>query len=223
MTQNIAVQIVTRDRCLVAALDEPLRRRNIHTEWRQKLYPREAHSHGSHKRLLIVDLDLPEFAEQHIPLEQLATAGTRMLIIPSEKTRRPEAIPPGTIMLNDRSTRQLVEAVRRTLGYPERVFRRRPFEASVQVRPQDANSFTARSCDLSSGGVFIESERSVPPGQRVTVRFVDESGRTELACEGCVAWQRAARHGSQTSYGAGIQFLFPDRQRLDQMLSAHPL
>jgi len=218
MVESPRVCIVTRDIALVASLDEPLQRRNFRGEWLQHAAPLVHRNDLDALHLLILDLQLSELRKTDL-FTPLQATGCTLVCIPPH-TGGPVPTPRGaTRLLVDRSPERLLALVRQLLGTPGRIFPRRPYDACVYVRPQDAEGFTARGCDIGPGGVYIESSRGVTPGTRVSLQLLDAAGQTALASDGCAAWQRFTRHGAQPLFGTGIQFLFPDRRKLQQLLA----
>ncbi len=218
MLASAHVCIVTRDRSLVESLDETLQRRDIRGEWLQQLSPLACRQDLAELELLVLDLQLPEIQSTPALYTHLTASVARVICIPPQSGGQRFIPLQNGVQLADRSPQRLLEAVRQILGTPGRIFPRQQLETPVHVRPQDADCFEARTCDIGMGGVLIESFRGVTPGDRVILQIVDAHGETTLACDGCAVWRRATHHGAQTRFGTGIQFLFPDRHKLQQLL-----
>lgn len=222
MSEQYAVKIFTRDKTLLAVLDEPLRRQSCQAEWLQDLASWPLPGHPLPRQVLVVDLELDRDATTAKRLELLAHHFP-LLLIPKagNDPPSPAAGLPGATLLADRSAQRLAVALYRLLGVPGRAFLRYPCEMDVEIQTRDSSRSVACCGDISLGGIFVESSCSIPPGDRVSLRIYTRNGQVLMACDGCAAWQRTTRHGELTRYGTGIQFLFPDRQQLQQLLP-HP-
>jgi Tfp pilus assembly protein PilZ len=79
----------------------------------------------------------------------------------------------------------------------------------VQLRSQDAGSVFGVMRDLSIGGMFVATPRSLPIGARVVVRLsiLDEAEPEEV--EARVCWALRAGADEVTPAGLGLQFVGP--------------
>ncbi|PLY11934.1 MAG: hypothetical protein C0624_01245 [Desulfuromonas sp.] len=215
MALHATITLVSRDRNLLNELDEPLQRSNIHAELLPDLPSMQSVQTLSPNQLLVVDLELtPSPTPQR--LKQLAAASNHLLLIPPVFMHHPHSpLPARTSLLGQRCPRTLAEQIHTLIGFPSRIFARQAFETDLLVLPQDDQPFAAHCYDLSFGGIFVESFRHINPGKRVTLRF----HKKPFTSEGCVAWQRISSHRATPRYGAGIQFLFPDRLQLIRLMN----
>jgi uncharacterized protein (TIGR02266 family) len=70
----------------------------------------------------------------------------------------------------------------------------------------DSNFFTGFSTDISSGGIFVATVETVPPGTRVDVDFTLPGGRP-LKASGVVRWLREPNNSTPDLMpGVGVQF-----------------
>jgi len=222
MSEQYAVKIFTRDKTLLTLLDEPLRRQSCQAEWLQDLASWSPPDHSLPRQVLVIDLELDRDAITAKWLELMSHHAPMLLIPKSGKETSSLAVNlPGATLLADRLTQGLAVALYRLLGVPGRAFLRYPCAMDVEIQTRDSSRSVACCGDISLGGIFVESSCSIPPGDRVSLRIYTHNGQVLLACDACAAWQRATRHGELTRYGTGIQFLFPDRQQLQQLLP-HP-
>jgi Tfp pilus assembly protein PilZ len=79
----------------------------------------------------------------------------------------------------------------------------------VQLRSQDAGSVFGVMRDLSIGGMFVATPRSLPIGARVVVRLsiLDEAEPEEV--EARVCWALRAGADDARPAGLGLQFVGP--------------
>jgi len=213
MTFPTTITIICRDHPLLVTIDEPLQRSNIHADLQPSLQVWQAVNAPALCQLLVIDLALLP-GTPPLLLEKFARTTENLLLIPTIDSAEPGPLPSNTTLLKRRSAQLLIDGIRTLLGIPARIFERRPFESDILIRPQDAAPFEARCYDLGPGGVFIESFHYLSAGSRVTLRFKN----TPFSCEGCIAWQHLSSHRTHPRYETGIQFLFPDRNQLAQLL-----
>lgn len=92
--------------------------------------------------------------------------------------------------------------------------RRGPLRTFVEVDiglASDSNFYTGLSCDLSTGGVFIATYRTLPTGTRVRVAFNLPDGET-IEAAGLVCWTRDAT--AESAPGMGVRFESIDDEAL---------
>ncbi len=92
-------------------------------------------------------------------------------------------------------------------GTPTRKTARVHHEVMVGVTSQDG-TFSGWGTNLSSGGVFVNSQHAPPAGTRVSV-LLQLPGHPECKLSGRVAWTQPAGPGVDEP-GMGIEFLDPD-------------
>lgn len=79
--------------------------------------------------------------------------------------------------------------------------------ARVRITPVNAGIFTDHSiANLSSGGVFIPSERRLPLGTLLDLNFVFEDTSREVSARGKVIWENAGA-AKKLVAGVGVRFL----------------
>ena len=91
----------------------------------------------------------------------------------------------------------------RPLGVERREGLRVPTRLQVRVSWEDACELV-RACDLSEGGVFLQTSHPNAPGTEVELELRDARGRP-LSLEGTVAWSRRESDGFLAP-GMGVRF-----------------
>ena len=213
------VTVICQDLELLSSIDEPLRRCDVTTELLSSLRNWSLASSRESPDLAILDWSCVRLPRDAMTLKDLAEHARGVLVIPPQDGPRASGLPAHVTVLERRSSQELLSRVHQLLGRPRRHFARVPFDGNILVRPQDAEAFIARCCDLGPGGAFIESSCALTPGKRVALHFTPPGGQSSFACDGLVTWQRPARLGKEKRFCNGIQFLFPDRQRLSKILT----
>jgi uncharacterized protein (TIGR02266 family) len=112
----------------------------------------------------------------------------------------------------------LIQSVNHFLRLAVRGLVRVSLEADVRIAAE-AGDLWARARNVSRGGIFVESERDLPPDSEVQLEFALPESRNALAPTAKVVWRR----GATTSLfaGLGLQFLKLDRdaaRRLDEYI-----
>lgn len=208
--------IISQDHVLLSELDEPLQRSDYQTQLFSHLRSWQSQKDFIPCTLLVLDLDTLENALSQDQLHDLTHRSRHVLIIPGRRQAHMLNIPTHWSSSLSRSGGELLTRIRVLFGDPGRLFVRTPFNCDVTIRPQEQEAINARSCDLSAGGVFLESLQPLSSGEMVVMHFDGVC----FSCDGYVAWQRTIRHGRQPLHGAGVQFLFPDRPKLRQLLAS---
>ncbi len=107
------------------------------------------------------------------------------------------------------SNHLLLATSRRILGLAYRSFPRIPTRLIVRYGIDSGNLFHAFSVNLSSGGVFIESDKPYPPDQELFLEFSLPKVSQPIICKAFVAWvnknQQPVNPGMPS--GMGLQFL----------------
>jgi CheY-like chemotaxis protein len=67
----------------------------------------------------------------------------------------------------------------------------------------DGSSVVSEAYDISTGGLFLESERPLPASSVITVHFELPIPRTEISCTARVAWVNPPRFSNQTGHSPG--------------------
>jgi len=109
----------------------------------------------------------------------------------------------------------LIQAVNRMLrGQPLRGLARVALEAEVQImHGQQALRATARN--VSRGGIFVESDRAMPPTTEVALQFRLPEAKHPLAPTAQVIWHRPPTNGF--AHGMGLQFLALDSTAAEEI------
>lgn len=110
----------------------------------------------------------------------------------------------------------LIQAVNHFLRLAVRGLVRVALETDVRIAGQDGDVW-ARARNVSRGGIFVESERDLPPDSEVQLEFALPETPDALAPTAKVVWRRLATR--TLAAGLGLQFLKLDREaarRLDE-------
>ncbi|HSG05119.1 MAG TPA: PilZ domain-containing protein [Nitrospiria bacterium] len=67
--------------------------------------------------------------------------------------------------------------------------------------------FIAKSQNISMGGLFISTDRSLRIGDQFPVEFVLPDQKTKITCTGEVTWTRMKSSPDATEEGVGVRFL----------------
>jgi uncharacterized protein (TIGR02266 family) len=107
------------------------------------------------------------------------------------------------------SNHLLLSTARRILGLAYRSFPRVPTRLIVRYGVDSKNLHHAFSVNLSSGGVFIETDEPYPPDQEMFLEFSLPNVSQPIICKAFVAWintpQQPINPGMPS--GMGLQFL----------------
>jgi uncharacterized protein (TIGR02266 family) len=110
----------------------------------------------------------------------------------------------------------LIQAVNHFLRLAVRGLVRVELETDVRIAGETGDVW-ARARNVSRGGIFVESERDLPPDSEVQLEFALPESQDALAPTAKVVWRRGATHS--LAAGLGLQFLKLDRdaaRRLDE-------
>ena len=103
----------------------------------------------------------------------------------------------------------LLATSRRILGLAYRSFPRVPTRLIVRYGVDTKNLFHAFSVNLSSGGVFIETDEPYAPDQELFLEFSLPNVSQPVICKAFVAWIKAEQQPINPGMpsGMGLQFL----------------
>ena len=103
----------------------------------------------------------------------------------------------------------LLATSRRILGLAYRSFPRVPTRLIVRYGVDSKNLFHAFSVNLSSGGVFIETDEPYPPEQEMFLEFSLPNVNQPIICKAFVAWINSPGQPVNPGMpsGMGLQFL----------------
>jgi len=102
----------------------------------------------------------------------------------------------------------LIQAVNHFLRLAVRGLVRVALETDVRIAGHDGDVW-ARARNVSRGGIFVESERDLPPDSEVQLEFALPETPDALAPTAKVVWRRMATR--TLAAGLGLQFLKLDR------------
>jgi len=70
------------------------------------------------------------------------------------------------------------------------------------------------SYNISRGGIFIESDKTLPEGETTTLRFVLDAEQAPVEIKGRVAWVRREEGKSLVEHpaGMGVEFIYDDEK-----------
>lgn len=107
------------------------------------------------------------------------------------------------------SNHLLLSTARRILGLAYRSFPRVPTRLIVRYGLDSKNLFHAFSVNLSSGGVFIETDEPYQPDQELYLEFSLPNVNQPIICKAFVAWINTPLHPINPGMppGMGLQFL----------------
>ena len=107
------------------------------------------------------------------------------------------------------SNHLLLATSRRILGLAYRSFPRVPTRLIVRYGLDSKNLVHAFSVNLSSGGVFIETDEPYPPDQELFLEFSLPNVNQPILCKAFVAWINASAQPVNPGMpsGMGLQFL----------------
>ncbi len=89
---------------------------------------------------------------------------------------------------------------------------RAPLRLQLNYRDATGGNFLYEySRNISDGGIFIETDKPLPEGVRLTVRFQPPGSEDTLEVEGEVAWVNPMRDGdANPNPGMGVRFVEMD-------------
>ena len=107
------------------------------------------------------------------------------------------------------SNHLLLATARRILGLAYRSFPRVPTRLIVRYGLDVKNLFHAFSVNLSSGGIFIETQEPCEPDQELFLEFNLPNAANPIVCKAFVAWVNAPVNPVHPGMpaGMGLQFL----------------
>ena len=153
--------------------------------------------------------DNPELC--HIPIIMVTTAGKE-----NEQAQCREA-GCDDILLKPIHRRVFVEAVQKYLKMEERVEQRSPVR--MQVIYGNKELFTGFSVNLSTGGLFLETDSPLPADESLSLEFHAPNQSQPICCRGSVAWVNAPGSPccSNLPPGMGIKFVDLDLGQMHQI------
>jgi len=178
---------------------------------------------GARPDLVIADVEPPE--RQGLAVCRVLKEdppGGRLVpvvcLIPRTLRADAEAAGADAVVFKPIVQREFVDTVRRFVPLVERRGPRCPVKLRFSFEGA-GGAGQAFSRDLSARGVFLKSDRVLPPGQRLKLRFRLPGGEAEIACAGIIRSNDATGHGLPP--GFGVEFLdlaAEDRARLEQFV-----
>ncbi len=94
-----------------------------------------------------------------------------------------------------------------SVRFPPRIFRRVPFEAELRLRFEGGEEVTARSANISLGGMFVVAAEPRPVGSTFELSFKLPEQKAPVRGRGRVAWVRQEGEGPGLPAGMGVRFL----------------
>jgi len=88
--------------------------------------------------------------------------------------------------------------------FPTRADARLPVEVAIELRLDDGSRRAATVRNVSASGLYLASAALGPPGERASLRFLDERAGREWRFVGEVAWARALTDGVR---GGGLRIV----------------
>ena len=179
-----------------------------------------------HPSLIIEDLESPGHAGLAFCAELASHPSTRsiplILVVPADLWQQAGNTRADVLLGKPLGHREFFDAVRRFLPMPDRRTKR----LNVNLRfifttaGQVAQAF---SRDLSTKGAFLKTDRILPLGTHLELRFCIPGAREAIECRGVVRCT-SSRQGTGESGGIGLEFedLSPhDRELLEAFLDRH--
>lgn len=149
------------------------------------------------------------------------------VVQPLSRRRRPVMLPGAVPSIDRRALVALGDRLAESerMGAAGHHDQRRDERVVVEVDVgllSDSNFYTGLAEDVSTGGVFVSTEKPLPPGTNVTLFFVLAAGRT-LKAEGSVRWLRAPETGMTPGMGVAFTRLGDEeRQAIEAFCSDRP-
>jgi len=150
--------------------------------------------------------DNPELSR--IPVIMVTTAGKE------EEQNRCRQAGCDEIILKPIHRRTFVETIRRFLQVIERAEPRTPVKMEIRYGQQQL--LTGYSVNLSTGGLFLETNELLPADEALQLKFHLPAQDHPIACHGSVAWVNAPEAPSKPSLPTGMGIKFKDL-RLDHL------
>jgi uncharacterized protein (TIGR02266 family) len=175
-----------------------------------------------HPNVVVADLDMPCMGGEELCRRIKADADLAqtpvILVTPGGIAEdRSRAVRAGAddVIAKPISRIALIQAVNRLLrGQPLRGLARVSLEAEVQiVHGQQECWGTARN--VSRGGIFVESDYTMPPATEVALEFRLPEAKRSLASTAQVIWHRPRTNG--LPHGMGMQFLALDTAAAEEI------
>lgn len=94
------------------------------------------------------------------------------------------------------------------------------FSSIISMESED-NLYTGVSQDISTGGIFVVTDRLLPLGTKILVEFIIPPNDRKIKICGEVRWLRESNNKSDTDPGMGLQFVDlseEDRQALESFI-----
>lgn len=94
------------------------------------------------------------------------------------------------------------------------------FSSIISMESED-NLYTGVSQDISTGGIFVVTDRLLPLGTKILVEFIIPPHDRKIKICGEVRWLRESNNKSDTDPGMGLQFVDlseEDRQALESFI-----
>lgn len=103
----------------------------------------------------------------------------------------------------------LLASARRILGLHYRAFSRIPMFLEIRLGDTQEQMQSATCANLSSGGMFVETDHPLPAGQLLQVDFTLPGTTRLISSQASVAWTNTREHpvNRNLPYGMGLQFL----------------
>jgi uncharacterized protein (TIGR02266 family) len=118
---------------------------------------------------------------------------------------------------------EVLRAIGRFMALPERSAARCPANLRFSFRTERAEAGQAFSRSLSSAGAFLKSDRPMPSGSRLLLRFHLPGDEREIACTGVVRHTTTEEEAAGAGPGFGVEFVeiaSNDRARLEAFVHA---
>ena len=146
-----------------------------------------------------------------IPVIMVTTAGKE------EEQARCRKAGCDEIILKPIHRRTFVETIRSFLQVSERTEPRTPVQMEVKYGQQQL--LTGYSVNLSTGGLFLETENPLSQDEALQLTFYLPNQNQPIACRGSVAWVNAPEVPSKPTLpsGMGIKFMDLELEQLHQI------
>jgi uncharacterized protein (TIGR02266 family) len=133
---------------------------------------------------------------RHIPV---------ILVVPEESRRRAERARPDVLLLKPVVPRELFEAVNRYVPLPVR--RALRYEVNLRFGFEfEGREMQAFTRNLSLNGAFIKTDRVLPEGAHVRLRFTIPGDHREVNCGGLVRQSVGDAPANRQTPGLGVEF-----------------
>jgi len=112
------------------------------------------------------------------------------------------------ILIKPINRTEFLKKVEKKLRLP---LRRKRYQAKIKVQygENDASSLTGYSIDISSGGLFIKTEKPLDVSESLALRFSLTNHIKEIICSANVAWVNSPQKQVKLDWppGMGVQFV----------------